>query len=43
MDQPPVLQVEPVPEPKARLGRIGLYVSLAPLAMLAVLMLAKPG
>ena len=43
MEQPPVIQTEPAAERKAGVGRIGLYVSLAPLAALAVLRLFNPG
>jgi len=44
MEQPPIIQAEPVTEGRAALGRIGLYISLAPLvAMAAMLWLPKPG
>ena len=43
MEQPPIIQAEPATERKAALGRIGLYVSLAPLVALAVMMLCHPG
>jgi hypothetical protein len=43
MDQPPILQAEPAPGQKVGLGRLGLYVSLAPWVALAVLVWGKPG
>jgi hypothetical protein len=43
MEEPPIIQAEPAAAPRARLGRIGLYFSLAPVAALAALILAKPG
>jgi hypothetical protein len=43
MEQPPVIQAEPVADRKAGVGRIGLCFSLAPLAALAAMMLFKPG
>jgi hypothetical protein len=43
MEQPPIIQAEPALESKVGLGRIGMYVSLAPLVALAALMLGKPG
>lgn len=43
MEQPPIIQAEPVTEGRAPLGRIGLYISLAPLAALAAMWLSKPG
>ena len=43
MEQPPILQAEPEPSQKAALGRIGLYLSLAPLLALGVMLLFHPG
>jgi hypothetical protein len=43
MEQPPIIQTEPATSPKAGLGRLGLYFSLAALAALMVIRLAKPG
>ena len=43
MTEPPVIQAEPVAERKAALGRLGLYFSLASLAALAAILLARPG
>jgi hypothetical protein len=43
MEPPPVIQLEPATDRKAGLGRIGLYVSLAPLTALAAMMLFRPG
>ena len=43
MEEPPVIQAEPLADRKAGGGRIGLYISLAPLAALAVMMLFRPG
>ena len=43
MEEPPIIQAEPVMDRKAALGRIGLYFSLAPLAALAAMMLFHPG
>ena len=43
MEQPPIIQAEPEPSQKAVLGRIGLYVSLAPLVALGVMLLFRPG
>jgi hypothetical protein len=43
MEEPPVIPAEPLADRKAGLGRIGLYISLAPLAALATMWLCKPG
>ena len=43
MEQPPVIQAEPLPEHKIGLGRIGLCISLAPLVALAAMLLCQPG
>jgi hypothetical protein len=43
MEQPPVIQLEPAADRKAGLGRIGLYISLAPLAAYAAIMVFRPG
>jgi hypothetical protein len=43
MEEPPIIQAEPLPDRKVGLGKIGLFFSLAPLVALAVMMLAKPG
>jgi hypothetical protein len=43
MDEPPILQSESAPPQGAELGRVGLYVSLAPVVALAAMLLAKPG
>jgi hypothetical protein len=43
MEQPPIIQAEPAAERKAALGRIGLYISLAPLVALAAMLLFRPG
>ncbi len=43
MEQPPIIQTEPTRGPKAGLGRLGLYFSLAALAALFMVWLAKPG
>jgi hypothetical protein len=43
MEQPPIIQTMPAIERKAGVGRIGLYISLAPLTALAAMMLFHPG
>ena len=43
MEQPPVIQAEPLPDHKTGLGRIGLYISLAPPVALAAMLLLHPG
>ena len=43
MKQPPIIQAKPAAERKAGVGRIGLYISLAPLAALAAMLLFHPG
>ena len=43
MEQPPIIQAEPAVDRKAGVGRIGLYISLAPVAALAALRLFNPG
>ena len=43
MEQPPILQAEPVADRKPGLGRIGLYLSLAPLVAITAMMLFHPG
>jgi hypothetical protein len=43
MEQPPIIQAEPVMARKAGLGRIGLCFSLAALGALAAMMLFRPG
>ena len=43
MEEPPIIHAEPLADRKTGLGRIGLYVSLAPLAALAALILFRPG
>jgi len=43
MEQPPLIQAEPVTNQKAALGRIGLYLSLAPLVAFAAILLCRPG
>ena len=43
MEQPPLIPAEPAADRKPPVGRIGLYLSLAPLAALAVLQLFNPG
>lgn len=43
MDQPPVIQAEPIPDRKAGLGRIGLCCSLVALGAMVVMWLCKPG
>jgi hypothetical protein len=43
MEEPPIIQTQPVTGSSAGLGRIGLYFSLAALAALVVIRLAKPG
>jgi hypothetical protein len=43
MNEPPIIQAEAETSPKAGLGRIGLFFSLAPLVALAVMWLCNPG
>jgi hypothetical protein len=43
MEEPPIIQAEPATGRKAGLGRLGLYFSLASLAALFMVWLAKPG
>jgi len=43
MEEPPVIQAEPLPDHKIGLGRIGLCISLAPLVALATMLLCRPG
>jgi hypothetical protein len=43
MEQPPIIQAEPETDHNVGLGRIGLYISLAPLAAITAMMLFKPG
>ena len=43
MEQPPIVQAEVPAERKVGLGRIGLYLSLAPLVAAATMWLCKPG
>ena len=43
MKEPPIIQAEPAPGSETGLGRLGLYFSLASLAALMMLWLAKPG
>ena len=43
MEQPPIIQTEPAGSPKAAVGRLGLYFSVAAMAMLLMLWLVKPG
>ena len=43
MEEPPIIQTEPTAGRKAGLGRIGLYCTLASLASLMMVWLAKPG
>ncbi len=43
MEPPPIIQAEPATERKAGVGRIGLYISIAPLVALAAMLIFKPG
>ena len=43
MEQPPVIEAQPVTERKAALGRLGLYFSLAPIAAYAAILVFRPG
>jgi hypothetical protein len=43
MEQPPIIEAEPLPVHKIGLGRIGLCISLAPLVALAAMLLCRPG
>jgi hypothetical protein len=43
MEQPPIIQAEPLPASKLGLGRIGLFISMAPLVALGAMLLCKPG
>jgi hypothetical protein len=43
MEQPPLIPAEPLAANKIGLGRIGLFISMAPLVALGAMLLAKPG
>jgi hypothetical protein len=43
MEEPPIIHAEPTTGRNTGLGRLGLYFSLASLAALTMLWLAKPG
>ncbi len=43
MEQPPIIQAEPVTARNGRLGQIGLCFSLAALSAIAAMMLFRPG
>jgi len=43
MEEPPKIHAEPAPGRETGLGRLGLYFSLASLAALLMMWLAKPG
>ena len=43
MKRPPLIQAEPAAARKVGVGRIGLYLSLGPLAALVALWLFNPG
>ena len=43
MEEPPIIQAEPAPSRETGLGQLGLYFSLASLAALFMVWLAKPG